>query len=82
MHLCKEYFNSRCDNPILLHIILILFISICDIVANLKKKIDEENLFEMVVRRNCVLRDAFRRMQRSSFEPAKTLTVRNYIAIS
>lgn len=46
-----------------------------DVVTKLKDKVDKEKSFEMVVRRECVLTDAFRRMQRASFDPAKTLKV-------
>ena len=44
-------------------------------IIALQEGIDDEKVFEMVVRRDCVLNDAFRRMRKSTFDPAKTLVV-------
>ena len=53
-------------------------VSMSDVIKELSIKVDITEYFEMIVRREYVLEDAVKHMNRSTFSPLKAITVRYY----
>lgn len=52
-----------------------LYSTIADVVKRLMSGVDEDNVFDMVIRRSHILSDALRRMTKQSFDPSKKIKV-------